>query len=478
MAFRFLAKDSLTVTNALKQATQARTAANAVATQANAFRKALHDIPETEYSELSNMLRIGSENTGGSTCTVGAYIKAGSRQENPGNNGVANFLEHLSLKGTHNRSEKNLVHEIGRMGASVNASTGREYTAFTIKCFSRDLPQAVNILADIVTNSTLDEEAIERERAVILHDMEVAGKDHESVALDHLHRVGYQGTGLALSVLGTTANVKENIQKAHLQEFKDSFYVGGKTVIAAAGGVDHDELVGLVSANFADISTFGSTGYNVVDGNRFTGAEIRDRNDEMPLAHVALAVEGPALGHPDFVPMQVASAIVGSWNRSLGASAYIASGMARSVHQKQLCHAYSSFNVGHSDTGLFGGYYVTEPLKVYNMAFKIQDEWVRLGSRVTDSELQRAKNLLKTHLLLGLDGSTAVCDDIGSKLSLKAPRASAAELCDKIDAVTARSIKEVTDKYIKDRCLAASGVGPVEGLPDYNELRSNTYWLF
>jgi len=111
------------------------------------------------------------------------------------------------------------------------------------------------------------------------------------------------------------------------------------------------------------------------------------------------------------------------------------------------------------------------------MIFQIQSEWMRLCNNVTEFEVQRAKNLLKTNMLLQLDGSTPICEDIGRQMLCYGRRIPTHELEARIDAVNAKKVKEVCTKYIYDKCPAIAAIGPIEGLPDYNRIRSGMYWI-
>ena len=126
----------------------------------------------TLVSTLPNQLRIASESTGGETATVGMWIDTGSRYETDANNGVAHFLEHLAFKGTSKRSQLQLETEIENMGGHLNAYTSREQTVYYAKVLKKDVPQATELLSDILTNSTFSQAAVERERDVILREME------------------------------------------------------------------------------------------------------------------------------------------------------------------------------------------------------------------------------------------------------------------------------------------------------------------
>jgi processing peptidase subunit beta len=129
--------------------------------------------PETKVTTLPNGLRVASEtNLNAETATVGVWIDAGSRFESADTNGTAHFLEHMFFKGTSNRNQRQLEEEIENMGGHLNAYTSREQTTYYAKVLKKDVNNAVDILADILQNSTFDEQRINRERDVILREME------------------------------------------------------------------------------------------------------------------------------------------------------------------------------------------------------------------------------------------------------------------------------------------------------------------
>jgi len=443
--------------------------------QQTAYEESLYNVPETELTTLSSGMKVASENSGGSTCTVGLWIDAGSRYENETNNGVAHFLEHMAFKGTHNRSQQQLELEVENMGGHLNAYTSREQTVYYAKCFTKDLPQAVNILADLIQNSVFDEGAIERERGVILREMQEVDTQLEEVIFDHLHATAYQGTPLGMTILGPSKNVK-SIQKSDLKEYVNTHYTAPRICLASAGGVDHSELVRLAEENFSTLSTEYSEAAKIKTC-RFTGSDIRVRDDDMPLAHVAMAVEGCGWSHPDYFGLMIANMIFGSWNRALGGSKNVAGSLAKDVSDHGLAHSYMSFNTCYTDTGLWGTYFVADRFKLEDMMYCIQREWMRICTGVSDAEVSRAKNLLKTSILLQLDGSTPICEDIGRQVLTYGRRIPLPELNKRIDMIDSTMVKNIATKYIYDRCLAAAALGPTEGMPDYNRLRGAMYWL-
>merc|ERR1712083_826744 len=425
---------------------------------------------------LDNGMRVASEDSGAPTATVGLWIDTGSRYETAANNGVAHFLEHMAFKGTSKRTQTGLELEVENMGAHLNAYTSREQTVFYAKLLSSDLPHMIELLADVLLNSRLDEPEIERERGVILREMQEVEMNLQEVVFDHLHAVAYQGTPLGRTILGPAKNIK-SISRDDLVHYIQTHYKGPRMVLAGAGGVDHGKLCELAEKNFGKIGVDVPHEAPIDMHCRYTGSDVRVRDDTMPLAHVAIAVEGCGWTNPDNIPLMVANTLIGNWDRAMGGGANNSSPLAQYCAELGIAHSFQSFNTCYKDTGLWGIYFVTDKLNQEAMMFNIQNEWMRLATSVTDFEVNRAKNLLKTNMLLQLDGTTPICEDIGRQMLCYGRRMPQHELEARIDAVDAALVKETCYKYIYDRCPAIAAVGPIENLPDYNRVRSGMYWL-
>ncbi|XP_032529034.1 mitochondrial-processing peptidase subunit beta [Danaus plexippus] len=464
----------LKVANTLRLVSKKGNNARALAT-AVGYKQALVNVPPTQLTVLDNGIRIASEDSGAATATVGLWIDAGSRYETSKNNGVAHFLEHMAFKGTSKRSQTDLELLVENMGAHLNAYTSREQTVFYAKCLANDVPVAVEILADIIQNSSLAEPEIERERGVILREMQDVESNLQEVVFDHLHATAFQGTPLGQTILGPTKNIKK-ISKSDLQQYIKTHYQPSRIVLSGAGGIEHGKLVDLAQKHLGGLK---NTPVDVPElaPCRYTGSEIRVRDDSMPLAHIAIAVEGAGWTDPDNIPLMVANTLVGAWDRSQGGGTNNASYLARAASAGNLCHSFQSFNTCYKDTGLWGIYYVAEPMQIEDMLFNIQHEWMKLCTSVTEGEVERAKNILKTNMLLQLDGTTPVCEDIGRQILCYNRRIPIHELDARINAVTAQNVRDVCYKFIYDRCPAVAAVGPTEALLDYTRIRAGMYWL-
>ena len=414
--------------------------------------------------------------TGGETATVGVWIDAGSRYETEKTNGAAHFLEHMAFKGTNKRTQQQLEMEIENMGGHLNAYTSREQTVYYAKVFQKDVPQAMEILSDILTNSKLDEAAITRERDVILREMEEVNKNYEEQLLDHLHETAYMGTGLGRTILGPEENIR-SLSRADLTDYIKTHYTAPRFVIAGAGAVDHTQLSDLTEQHFGKLPTTMPSADKVnMDPAIFTGADKRIRFDSMKEAHVAVAFEGASWTSEYAIPLMLMQTILGSWDRSSPGGRNMASRLARQVSEQHLVHSFNTFNTCYKDSGLFGVYFVAEDNKLDSTMWEVLHALVRMCHDVTFEELQRAKTQLKAAMLMQTDSNSATCEDIGRQMLTYGRRMTNRETFHRIDKVDLHDLQNTANKFINDEDHALAAVGPIYELPDYNWIRRRSFW--
>lgn len=435
--------------------------------------------PETRVTTLANGLRVATESDlSARTATVGVWIDAGSRFETDETNGTAHFLEHMIFKGTERRTARDLEEEIENMGGHLNAYTSREQTTYYAKVMDKDVNNALDILSDILQNSKFDENRINRERDVILREMEEVEGQPEEVIFDHLHATAFQYSPLGRTILGPAQNIK-TITKAHLQNYISTHYTAPRMVIAASGAVKHEEIVEQVKKLFTKLSTDPTTASQLAakEPAIFTGSEVRIIDDDTPLAQFAVAFNGASWTDPDSIALMVIQSMLGSWNKNTGGGKHMGSELAQRVAINDIAESMMAFNTNYKDTGLFGVYAIAKPDCLGDLAYVIMYEISKLSYRVSEADVTRARNQLKSSLLLHIDGTSAVAEDIGRQLLTYGRRIPFAELFARIDAVDASTIKRVANRFIFDRDLAIAAMGPIQDLPDYNWFRRRTYWL-
>ncbi|ORX98329.1 mitochondrial processing peptidase complex beta subunit Qcr1 [Basidiobolus meristosporus CBS 931.73] len=446
----------------------ARQNARAIPTLARTLATAADS--KTRTTTLSNGLTIATETIPGSqTATVGVWIDAGSRDENLSNTGAAHFVEHLAFKGTHSRSGADFEKLVGKMGGKLDAYTTREQTAYFAHTLKSSVSSAVEIVADVVQNSTLSEEAIEAERQVLFREQEKADSNPRDVVFDHLHATAFQGNDLGRPVLALKENILQ-LNRDDLSRFVADNYTANRMVLVGAGAVDHEELVRLAEKNFNALKEAPRATHPTKPS--FYGSEIRIRDDLNPAAHIALAVEGAPAYSPDYYTMLVMQAIMGSWDRTLGSAAHLSSRFSHIVNTNKLANSFDSFNLSYKDTGLWGIYLNTESKStIDDLVYFMQLEWARLSTTISEGEVERAKQQVKASLYMGLDSPAAVAETIGSQVISVGKRIEASEIASVIDQITSKDVRRVANYYLWDKEVAVVGLGSIEGLPDYNRVR-------
>ncbi|KAJ8640424.1 hypothetical protein MRB53_017118 [Persea americana] len=435
--------------------------------------------PSTRVTTLPNGLRVATESSlAARTATVGVWIDAGSRFESDETNGTAHFLEHMIFKGTERRSVRVLEEEIENMGGHLNAYTSREQTTYYAKVMDKDVPKALDILADILQNSCFKEDQMDRERGVILREMEEVEGQVEEVIFDHLHATAFQYTPLGRTILGPAQNIK-TITKAHLQNYISTHYTAPRMVIVATGAVKHEDIVEQVKKLFTKLSSDPTTVSELVakEPAVFTGSEVRIIDDDVPLAQFAVAFSGASWTDPDSIALMVMQSMLGSWNKNVGGGKHMGSELVQRVGINEIAESMTAFNTNYKDTGLFGVYAIAQPDCLDDLAYAIMYEISKLSYRVSEADVARARNQLKSSLLLHIDGTSPVAEDIGRQLLTYGRRIPFAELFARIDAVDASTVKRVANRFIFDREIAIAAMGPIQSLPDYNWFRRRTYWL-
>uniref|UniRef100_A0A383V9I9 mitochondrial processing peptidase n=1 Tax=Tetradesmus obliquus TaxID=3088 RepID=A0A383V9I9_TETOB len=441
----------------------------------------LSSIPETQVTTLANGLRVATEaNPYAETATVGIWINSGSRFENDANNGTAHFLEHILFKGTKTRTVKDLEVEIENMGGSLNAYTGREQTCYYAKVMKKDVGKALAILGDILLNSKLDEAAIVRERDVILREMEEVNKQTSELVFDHLHATAFQHSPLGRTILGPEENIR-SISRQDLVDYMAAHYRGPRMVLAAAGAVDHNDLVKAAESTFGSVpdETPETSVAALVakEPSLYTGSSVLDRHPDQQQCCMAVAFKGAAWTDPDSVPLMVMQTMLGGWDRNNTSGKHAGSVLTQKIATDELADAFMAFNTNYHDTGLFGVYAVTDRERSQDLSWVLMNEITKMCYEVKEADVARARNQLKASLLFLQDSSQHVAESIGRELLVYGRRIPKAEMFARIDAVDADTVRAVADRFIYDQDVAIAAVGDTQFLQDYNWFRRRTYWI-
>lgn len=432
----------------------------------------------TKVTTLANGLRVASEERSTGTAVVGMWIDAGTRFEAPETNGAAHFLEHLIFKGTKGMQQREIETTVENSGAHLNAYTSREQTVYYARAMKPDVPNVTKMLADILQNSEVSDAAVDRERDVILREMEEIDGIPEEVVFDYLHGTAYQDSSLGATILGPVKNIM-SLKADQLREYVATHYKPHRMVLAAAGDIDHDTLVSLAEKHFGGMpaASEAETCADLVAKAPayLVGSDVRIRQDDMEQAHVAIAFESCGWNHPDAVSFMVLQALMGTYERGSTIGSSSSYRLAQQLSEVPNAKSATTFNTTYTDTGLFGVYFVGEPPELDDIAYKVMLELTRLSYKVDEHHLENAKSALKTTLLAQLDGTTAIAEEIGRQMLVYGRRIPMSEWFARIDAVDSDAVKRVAGKYLVDREMAVTAMGPIHSLPDYTWLRRRNY---
>lgn len=433
---------------------------------------------------LPNGLTVASETMPGTkTATVGMWINAGSRADNPVSSGTAHFLEHLAFKGTLKRSQYGLELEIENLGSQINAYTSRENTVYYTKCLSLDLEQNVDILSDLLTKSKLETQAIEKERAVILQESDEVDKMFDEVVFDHLHEIVFKNQDLGRTILGPREKIR-TINRTDLVNYITKNYKGDRMALIGVGCVDHQELVANAQKYFGHIKKsevpFKQHGDDLPI---FYGAERRIQDNALPVTHVALAVEGVSWSAPDFFTSSVANGIIGSWDRSIGVGSDSPSPLTVTAAMggpgnTPVVNSFMAYTTSYADTGLMGVYFTADSsadMSIFvNAALK---EWARLKSgEITEEEVERSKAQLKASLVLALDDLTAIAEEIGRQLVNTGFRLSPEDVFARVESITREDVINWANYRLKNKPIAMCALGNCTSLPPLSKLNEGMSW--
>ncbi len=388
------------------------------------------------------------------TVSFGAYVAAGTRNEAPAENGVSHFLEHMAFKGTAKRSAMQIAEAVENVGGHINAYTAREQTAYYVKMLREDLALGADIIGDILSHSVFAPEEIERERGVILQEIGQANDTPDDIIFDHFQQTAFPGQAMGRPVLGTEAIIK-SLDRGTIAGYMRRHYGPGNAVIAAAGALTHEQVLGLVDAHFADLPAVAP---HVADTAQYAGGEFRETR-ELDQVHVVLGFPSVAYGDPDYYPVLLLSTLLGGG---------MSSRLFQEVREKRgLVYSIYSFTAPFLDSGLFGIYAGTGEEEAEELIPVTLQELRRVQSGVTADELRRARAQVKASLLMSLESTGSRCESLARQLQVFGRIVPVAETIAKLDRVTIADVERAAARLFHGRpTLAAMGpAGRVPGLP-------------
>jgi len=259
----------------------------------------------------------------------------------------------------------------------------------------------------------------------------------------------------------------------------DDCYKPVRMVLTGVGNIDHTNLEKMADKYFGDLDNSYKRKMPQKSSVRFTGSEFHFRNDYIPYMYGAVAVEGVSCDHIDYWALQVVNAAVGQWDKTHATSLNSASSLVQRLCTFPELISFENFSLGYDNSSLFGYYvvlYGTDIIPDTEICHFIQREWRHFGTGVTDEEVERAKNKLKTNLFLTLEDNTQIANHISSQVLRNGQITPLAEIERRITYINTEAVRTAVMNHIYDRDIAIAGVGRTEAFPNYYHLRYAMSW--
>ena len=408
-------------------------------------------------SILDNGIRVISERIPyASSVSIGIWVANGSRHERRESNGVAHFIEHLLFKGTDRRSSLDIAREIDSVGGVLNAFTSREYVCYYAKVLDKFLPRAVDLLTDLFLFSKFDAEEIEKERRVVLQEINMMEDTPDDLIHDLFHQHFWQGHPLGMSILGDAASVS-GLSRDSIVDYKDLMYRGDDIIVSAAGNLKHDDLIRLLEQHLSSVP--GGNG-RAASALPVYQRRIELVEKDLEQVHVCLGLKGVQQNHPKRYDAFIMNAILGgSMSSRLFQEVREKSGLAYSVY---------SYIASHADAGSLVVYAGASPENSSQLLEIMLRELARFKEEpVPESQLDGAREQLKGNLLLSLESSDNRMSRLAKNEIYFGGPLPLSDIMQGFDRVSAESIQSLAGEILDNSTLTLVMLGRV-GTPSFS----------
>jgi predicted Zn-dependent peptidase len=404
---------------------------------------------EHRLTRLDSGVRIVTERMPAvRSVALGFWIGVGSRAESHREAGLSHLLEHLLFKGSSKYGSLEIDQIFDAMGAELNAGTGKETTSVFARVIDQHVPEAFDVMADIVFHPSLAD--VDSERAVILEEIAMYEDDPQEKVFDVLGEAVFGEHPLGRAIIGRAEVVAET-PVSEIARFHDSRYRADNVVVAAAGAIDHDSFVELAAERIHGAGE-GDASEGPPAPDQAT-PRVRFEQKDTEQYHVCMGSLGLSRHDERRFALRVLDTIFGGTTSSR---------LFQEIRERRgLAYSVYSFTSAHQDTGQVGLYVGTRPENLDQALAIVGSELVRLSEQPgTDEELARAKENLKGRVVLALESTGARMNRLGSEVLAGAPLLSLDEVVAHIDAVTHDDLAELAQELWSPERLSVAGIGP------------------
>jgi predicted Zn-dependent peptidase len=381
------------------------------------------------------------------TAALGVWVGCGSRHEQAEEQGISHFLEHMAFKGTARRTARQIAEEIEAVGGDLNAATGVEMTAYYARTLKADVPLALDVLSDILTAPSFDPNEIAREKNVIVQEIGATDDAPDDLVFEHLQATAFADQPIGRSILGTRATVR-SFDAKRLRTYLTRHYRAPRTVVAAAGAVDHRAVVEEAEHRFAALA--GPVAPAAPAATFHGGVRVEPRDLEQ--VHIALALEGLPQRDPALHSLHV-------FTNALGGG--MSSRLFQEVRElRGLCYAISAFHMTYMDTGMFALYAGTDVADAAELMRVVVSEIASAAETLNESEVARVKAQMKANQLMALESASDRASQLARQIHVYGRPMPLEEIIAKIDAVTVESARAAGRDLIARGRPAVAALGP------------------
>lgn len=377
-----------------------------------------------------NGLRIVSEHIPHfRSVAVGIFVRVGSRDEEPQENGITHFIEHMLFKGTPARSAKDIAREFDRIGGDINAYTSKEYTCYYAKVVDDHANRAVDILADMFFNSTMEPVEIERERQVVLEEISMTEDMPDDDVHEQLWRVMYPKHSIGAPILGVEQTL-QTFDADKIRDFMDRFYIPSNTVVSVAGNIT-PELIQQIEGLFGE---FKKDEYQkpYAEPDFTAGSSIKYKDIEQ--GHLCLGFPGMSINDPHLYDLAVMNNVLGGT---------MSSRLFQEIREERgLAYSIYSYHSAYSDHGTLAIYGGTSNEQLPELQEKIMESIRHMQSGgLTELEVEDSKEQFKGNLLLGMESTRSRMSRNGKHELLMGRHISFEDVLQKIEEVSLEKVQ-------------------------------------
>lgn len=400
------------------------------------------------------------------SATVLVMVRAGSRFETRKNNGISHFLEHMAFKGTQKRpTAMDISTLIDGIGGEFNAFTGKESTGYYIKSAANHVDLSLDVLSDMLQNSLLDQKEINKERGVILEEINLYEDTPMRKIGDVYERLLYGDTPLGWDIAGEKEVILK-IQREDFTRYMESLYSADNITVVVAGGIHPEKTLKLVEKYMGQMKKFKTPGFTKVSQKQ-QKPQVLLKEKKTEQAHLALGVRTVPLDSPNRYPLLILSSILGGG---------MSSRLFHEVREKRgLCYYVRSISEHYTDNGSFVSVAGVDPKRISQAIEVIIDEYRKIThpsahDQISNEELKKAKEFVKGHLVLELEDSREVAGFYGSQELLEKKIDNPESVILQIDKVTKEDVVAAAQKYIIQDTLNLAIIGNFPNGQEFEKL--------